>query len=121
MEAVEGFEAQATYTKSLAPDALPPFIISESSLGMGASLGNSALWIHTKGTGAIERIFLNETSQSMIGTLSLRYGAHARPVSGQIAEANHPCATYSGLFSDPGSRVFEIHRRISACAFNLRA
>ena len=42
MKTVEGFGAQAASTKSLPADALPPFIISEPSLGMGASLRNNA-------------------------------------------------------------------------------
>ncbi|HZY95549.1 MAG TPA: amylo-alpha-1,6-glucosidase [Candidatus Cybelea sp.] len=88
---------------------------------MGASLGNSAVWILTKGTGAIERVFLNEVAQSLVGTFSLRYGARARSVSADIREhtAEHPSASYSGLFAADGSRTFEIHPAYQRVRFRL--
>jgi hypothetical protein len=110
MDTIEGFEARATYTKSLSNDALPPFTIAESNLGMGASLGNSALWINTKGTGAIERIFLNDVGETLVGTVLLRYGSRARSVGAVIDEVvDHRSTTFSGIFPDPGTRVFELH------------
>jgi hypothetical protein len=39
---------------------------------MGASLGNSAIWIQTKGDGAVERVFLNSIGQSLFGTVNVR-------------------------------------------------
>ncbi len=78
------------------------YVVPEDELGMGASLGNSSLWIHTKGNGAIERIFLNEVGASLVGTVALRYGTHARPIA-------DPAIAYSPLYHDPGSGVFEIH------------
>jgi hypothetical protein len=119
MEVSQRFEAQATYTKSLGRAALPPFVISESDLGMGASLGNSALWINTKGTGAIERIFLNDIGQSLIGTFLLRYGARAHLVSADAATAKRRATIYTGLSADVGSRTFEIHPAYQRVSFRL--
>ena len=115
MEALEGFEAQATYAKSVSGDSLPSFKISETNLGMGASLGNSALWILTKGTGSIERVFLNEVAQSLIGTIALHYGAPATPLGalglpgdGEPSDGE-TSRRYTQLFGNVGERVFEIH------------
>jgi hypothetical protein len=111
MEAAEGFEAQTSYAKPLVHRTLPSFVIAESSLGMGASLGNSAVWIHTKGTGAIERVFLNEAGTALTGAVALRYGAHARPVGAEdIPYSGTPePGAYSAIYADPASRTFEIH------------
>lgn len=121
MDVSERFEARATYTKSLSSAVLPPFVISESDLGMGASLGNSALWINTKGTGAIERIFLNDIGQSLIGTLSLRYGAHAHLVSAEATgrTAKRAPTSYIGMLAAIGSRTFEIHPAYQRVRFRL--
>ena len=55
---------------------LPTINIDGSELGMGSSFGNSAIWVNTKSTGAVERVFSNMLAQSLIGTVSLRYGAY---------------------------------------------
>jgi hypothetical protein len=65
------------------------FTIAGSQLAMGASLGNSAIWIHTKGDGAIERIFLNSIAKSFVGTVNVRYAGHPEHVD--------PC--FPGLFA----------------------
>lgn len=103
MEAVKTFEPESLYFQQ--SDKLTAYIVPESELGMGASLGNSALWINTKGTGAIERVFLNEIAQSLAGTVSLRYGAHART----LADSEEVTSTYVPVFPFQGSRIFEIH------------
>lgn len=120
MEAVEGFEAQSTYAKPLSAHAMPSFLIPESNLGMGASLGNSELWIHTKGTGAIERTFLNDIGLALTGAVSVRYGAHARPfgldLPGHVLDDD---SAYSGMFPENGSRIFEIHPAHQTVRFTL--
>ena len=103
------------------PRELPSFTISENDLGMGASLGNSALWIHTKGTGAIQGIFLNEIGEQLVGTVSLRYGGQLRTIAGSALEApvEQRSITYSGPSPDPGSRVFEIHPAYQRLRYRL--
>jgi hypothetical protein len=121
MYAVAGSEAQASYGKSVTSPGLPSFTISERHLGMGASLGNSALWIKTKGTGAIEDIFLNAVAQDLIGAFQIRYGSHARPVTSTLSDGalERPSATFSGLFPELGSRVFEIHPAYQRVRYQL--
>src|SRR5579864_8681785 len=121
MDVLEGVEAGTTYAKSLCTHSLPPFIISESNLGMGASLGNSSIWIHTKGTGAIERVFLNDVGESLLGTVSLRYGARARPLVGGVpaSTTEHQDVEYSSLYPETGSRTFEIHPAYQCVRFKL--
>jgi hypothetical protein len=121
MEAAEGFEAHSTYAKPVAAHALPSFTISESYLGMGASLGNTAVWIHTKGTGAIERVFLNEAGVSMVGAVALRYGAHARGLSSEHRPYAGDSAPpeYSAMYPEAGSRTFEVHPAFQRVHYTL--
>jgi mannosylglycerate hydrolase MGH1-like protein len=122
METPEGFEAQATYAKPFEGGALPSFKIAEANLGTGASLGNSAIWVHTKGTGAIERVFLNDVSQSLIGTISLRFGAHSRPLGRvHLNEHTDEKPTYSGIFTGPGQRVFKLHPAYQRVSYTLKS
>lgn len=101
------------------PLSLPSYTLHESELGMGASFGNSALWIHTKGTGAIERVFLNEIGTSLVGAVSVRYGARARHVALSKLEEHRPDDTFSGIYPDHGGRVFEIHPAYQRVRFRL--
>ena len=74
------------------------FSVAGSQLAMGASLGNSAIWVQTKGDGAIERIFLNSIGESLVGTVDIRYAG--RPEGAE--------SFFSGVFAG-GPRVLEIH------------
>ncbi len=51
---------------------LPTYLVDAADLAMGASLGNGAIWINTKSTGAIERIFSARVGASMFGAVSVR-------------------------------------------------
>lgn len=113
MQDINTFVPQAMYSKRVAE--LTSISISETDLGMGASLGNSALWINTKGNGAIERVFLNEIAQSLAGTVVIRYGAHARPLS----VADVVMRTFTPLAPAAGNRVFEIHPAYQRVRFQL--
>jgi Bacterial alpha-L-rhamnosidase 6 hairpin glycosidase domain len=75
---------------------------------MGASLGNGAIWIQTKGDGAVERIFLNSISESLVGTVNLRY-------AGQPERAD---TFFSGTFAG-GPRTLEIHPAYQRAQFSL--
>jgi glycogen debranching enzyme len=59
---------------------LPVYTLSDSELAMGASLGNSAIWVNTKGTGAIERIFNARCGQCLFGAVSIRYGLASQQI-----------------------------------------
>src|SRR5471030_2372784 len=54
--------------------SMPSYLLAETDLEMGPSLGNSSIWLNTKSTGAIDRIFSLECGKTMIGSISLRYG-----------------------------------------------
>ena len=84
------------------------FTIAGSQLAMGASLGNSAIWIHTKADGAIERIFLNSIGESLVGTVNVRYAGRPERVD----------PFFSGLFA-VGPRVVEIHPAYQRVRFSL--
>ncbi len=100
---------------------LPAYFLSESELGMGASFGNSVLWIHTKGNGAIERVFSNEIGRSLLGGVSVRYAAHARLFGSDLspADVGRQAETYTGIFPANGSRRFEIHPAYQRTSFEL--
>ncbi|HEY1975834.1 MAG TPA: amylo-alpha-1,6-glucosidase [Candidatus Baltobacteraceae bacterium] len=84
------------------------FSIAGSQLAMGASLGNSAVWIQTKGDGAIERIFLNSIAESLVGTVNVRY-------TGRPEKAD---TFFSGIFAaEP--RMLEIHPAYQRVRFSL--
>ncbi len=39
------------------PDQFPTYILPDTGLEMGVSLGNAKCWVNTKGSGAIEHLF----------------------------------------------------------------
>jgi hypothetical protein len=107
--------------------SLPSFTTTESNLGMGASLGNSALWILTKGTGQIERVFLNDAAQSLIGTIGVQYGSRSKPLDSLgFSDTGEPSdvqesPSYTQLFADVGKRVFELHPAYQRVRYTLKS
>jgi hypothetical protein len=98
---------------------LPTFRLTDSELGMGASLGNSAIWINTKSTGAVERVFSNALAQSLIGTISVRYGGYGLSpgLLGDLAGSSR--SRYIALRPDAGHLNFEIHPAYQRVSFTL--
>ena len=76
-------------TSTPAQRTLPVYTVPDSELAMGASLGNSAVWVNTKGTGAIERVFNARVGESLFGAVSVRYGLASRPLELNHAGAGH--------------------------------
>lgn len=99
--------------------ALPTFRLTDSVLGMGASLGNSAIWINTKSTGAVERVFSNALAQSLIGAISIRYGGYGLPAGMLADRAGSSRSPYIALRPDATHRKFEIHPAYQAVSFTL--
>jgi hypothetical protein len=91
--------------------------VSGRDLGMGSSFGNSAIWVNTKSTGAVERVFSNALAQSLIGTISLRYGGYGSLPSAQNADPS--AHKYVALRPEPSSRRFEIHPAYQRLSFTL--
>ncbi len=108
-------------TNNITVSELPSFTLSESNLGMGASYGNSALWIHTKGTGAIERIFLNDVGRALVGAVQVRYGARARRLDRRVPLLDgHPDNdAYTAIYPEGGTRTFEIHPAYQRVRFRI--
>ncbi|HEY5350294.1 MAG TPA: hypothetical protein VIJ64_11190 [Candidatus Lustribacter sp.] len=76
-------------------------------LGMGSSFGNSAIWVNTQSTGAVERVYSNALAQRLIGTISLRYGGYGSLPNVQNADPS--AHKYVALRPEPDSRRFNIH------------
>ena len=96
------------------PHALPYYTVPDDGLEMGASLGNSALWVTTKGTGAIERVFSVDAGQSLVNAINVRFAGRASrlrpdPDEGDgVADADNTRASYVSLQQEePGT--FEIN------------
>jgi hypothetical protein len=90
--------------------ALPCYTVHDDALAMGASLGNSALWVTTRSTGAVERLFSIELGQSLVGMIALRYAGTGVPLPTEeqgdsSPVAAPPCADLSQIA--PGT--FELH------------
>jgi hypothetical protein len=107
---VAGFAGRAT---------LPVFKLTDSQLGMGASLGNGAIWINTKSTGAVERVFSNALAQSLIGTISMRYGGYGLSTGILGDRAAFSKSPYIALRPDAGHLSFEIHPAYQRVSFTL--
>ena len=88
---------------------LPSYTVPDDGLEMGASLGNSAVWVTTKGTGAIDRIFSVAMGASLINAVCIRYaGPGHSALDGMPGEHASVTPAYTGLQQDaPGT--FEIH------------
>jgi hypothetical protein len=59
---------------------LPSYRTTAGRLGTGASFGNSALWVNTKNTGDIERVFSVVHGCSLIGSIAIRFAIAGRPL-----------------------------------------
>ena len=113
---------------------------------MGASFGNGAVWINTKNTGAVERMFNIALGRHLTGAVTLRYGLGGTPlqpdgllrtfeihpayqrVTFRIAGALDVCETTFLPLHDSGGaleppllyQLVEVHNR-GAVDFDLRA
>ena len=86
---------------------LPIFRLDERDLGMGASYGNAAVWINTKNTGAIERIFSIGWGGNLFGSVATRYGTRGSRLYESVAGSSED--SYVGLRPDGSGRTFELH------------
>lgn len=73
-------EANRVLSQTRGVDELPSYVVPDSELGMGASLGNSRCWITTKGTGDIESVFSTYLGRRVLGTLCVRYRGVGHPL-----------------------------------------
>jgi hypothetical protein len=87
--------------------SLPSYRLVETDLEMGASLGNSSIWLNTKSTGAIERIFSIERGINLFGSIGIRYGGTGSSLRSP-AKRSSTEVRYIGLDRD-GPADVEIH------------
>lgn len=91
------------------PAALPYYTVSEKELAVGASLGNSSIWVNTKATGAIERIFNVGVGESLFGAIYVRYASSGhRLLTKRPGETEHHDEGYVWLVPDVPATV-ELH------------
>jgi hypothetical protein len=100
--------------------AIPWYTLCETDLEVGTSLGNSAVWLNSKSTGAIERVFNLERGASFFGSVILRYsGSGAAPNSSDSAQQTESAAaTYIALEHDAPATV-ELHPVFSRRRFSI--
>jgi glycogen debranching enzyme len=77
-EATLGLHSVLSRTRHV--DELSSYIVPDTDMEMGASLGNSSCWVTTKGTGDIENVFSTYLGQKVLGAVCIRYGGSARPL-----------------------------------------
>lgn len=107
---------------------LPSYHVPASRLGMGSSLGNSSLWVNTKNTGDIERIFSVAVGKTLVGSFSVRYGLVGRPLRDLRPGREHDPGerSYTRFDATEDAVTFDIHpayqrrRFVLAAALNVR-
>ena len=97
-------------------DELPSYVVPDTDLGMGSSLGNSRCWVTTKGTGDIETVFSTFLGRQVFGAICVRYSGTARPLQRPFQEGGVPpeqngASTRDGQIqlSSQAPGTFEIH------------
>ena len=73
-----GLGLHPVLSKARHVDELPSYVIPDTDLEMGASLGNSSCWVTTKGTGDIESVFSTFLGQKVLGAICVRYSGTGR-------------------------------------------
>lgn len=97
--------------------SLPAYVLPDSELGMGASFGNSGVWINTKNTGAIERVFSLAHGESLIGSITTRYAITGKSLDSQHLDGSGP--HYMSLRPDGPMRRFELHPAYQRYTFTI--
>lgn len=100
---------------------LPAYHLPAGKLGMGASFGNSALWVNTKNTGDIERVFSIPHGRALIGSISIRFAIAGRPLRDAVGvSADKPSSkVYTPLSLDLDEVQVEIHPAYQKRSFDI--
>jgi hypothetical protein len=113
---------RSTVATSFSPHhrSVQSYLLCETDLEMGASLGNSAIWVNTKSTGAIERIFSLECGRRLVDSVILRYGGLGSSLQAEPDQLVHTTrdARYIGLDFD-GPADVEIHPAYQRRRFSI--
>ncbi|HEX6780202.1 MAG TPA: hypothetical protein VF099_18470 [Ktedonobacterales bacterium] len=111
-----GLGLHPVLSKARHVDELPSYVVPDTDLEMGASLGNSSCWVTTKGTGDIETVFSTFLGQKVLGAICVRYSGTGRRLQrpfqeGGMGPEHDGALRYDGqiqLYSQEPGR-FEIH------------
>ncbi|MGI8913907.1 MAG: MGH1-like glycoside hydrolase domain-containing protein [Chloroflexota bacterium] len=88
---------------------MPCYQVADDTLDMGASLGNSALWVTTLGTGAIQQVFVTALGELLVNSMCIRYaGRGHRPQEQGVGPAEGMASSYVGLAQEERGS-FDIH------------
>lgn len=87
-----GLAIQPVLSKARHVDELPSYVVPDTNLEMGASLGNSSCWVTTKGTGDIESIFSTFVGKKILGALCVRYSGIGRRLQSPLQDSGVPAA-----------------------------
>jgi len=98
--------------------SLPVYSLADENLGVGPSFGNSAAWINTKGSGAIERVFSVELGESCVGAVGVRYGGLGRSLRMFESHLSLHDQPFVGLRQDAPGDV-EIHPAYQRRRFSI--
>jgi len=99
-----------------APD-MTATLVRSSSFARSAPI-SSSIWINTKSTGAIERIFNARVGESLFGAVSVRYGLAARPI--EIEPAHDGPRAMRAVPAEPdGATTVELHPAYQRRRFRL--
>ena len=55
------------------PGEMPHYQLPDTELCHGASLANKKIWVNTKATGAVERVFCNAAGRNLLGSITVTY------------------------------------------------
>ncbi len=88
---------------------MPSYSVADDTLDMGASLGNSELWVTTLGTGAIQQVFNVQLGELLVNSICIRYaGRGHRPQESGITPEGGTASSYVGL-SQEERGTFDLH------------
>src|SRR5579863_1168376 len=62
------------------PGGVPSYRLADTRVAAGASLGNDALFVSIKSTGAIERIFSTRVGRCLVGSIRIQYAGAGGPL-----------------------------------------
>jgi glycogen debranching enzyme len=123
-EAAFGLHPVLSMTRHV--DELPSYIVPDTDLEMGSSLGNSSCWVTTKGTGDIESVFSTFLGQKVLGAICVRYSGIGRRLQRPFQEGGVRAAPDGAKKQDgqiqlysqaPGT--FEIHPAFQRHTYEL--
>jgi glycogen debranching enzyme len=85
-------------------DRLPAYVLADTELEMGSSLGNSSCWVTTKGTGDVESIFSTYLGQKVVGAVCVRFSGMGRRLE-EPAQEGGVSATRQKPTHDGAARI----------------